>query len=171
MMVSLIQSNYAGFGSFVAVPGYGFGLQNRGAGFVLEPDHPNVVGPGKRPFHTIIPGFLTRGGEPVGPFGVMGGHMQPQGHVQFVTSIVDGGLDPQAALDAPRWFWDQELRVQVEPEWSDELVASLRQRGHDVGIAMERGIFGRGQAIFRLPDGAGYVAGSEPRADGHAAVF
>jgi gamma-glutamyltranspeptidase/glutathione hydrolase len=81
------------------------------------------------------------------------------------------GLDPQAALDAPRWYWEQDLRVQVEPEWSDELVAALRQRGHEVGVAMERGVFGRGQAIFRLPDGAGYVAGSEPRADGHAAVF
>jgi gamma-glutamyltranspeptidase/glutathione hydrolase len=171
MMVSLIQSNYAGFGSFVAVPGYGFGLQNRGAGFVLEPDHPNVVGPGKRPFHTIIPGFLTRDGEPVGPFGVMGGHMQPQGHVQFISSIVDRQLDPQAALDAPRWYWDHGLRVQVESEWPDDLVASLRQRGHEVSVAMERGVFGRGQAIFRLPDGAGYVAGSEPRADGHAAVF
>jgi gamma-glutamyltranspeptidase/glutathione hydrolase len=175
MMVSLIQSNYAGFGSFVAVPGYGFGLQNRGAGFVLDPAHPNVVGPGKRPFHTIIPGFLTRDGEPVGPFGVMGGHMQPQGHVQVVMSMVDGGLDPQAALDAPRWYWESGLTVLVEPEWPAGVVEALRDRGHEVGVAEERGVFGRGQVIRRLPDAAGrsvgYVAGSEPRADGHAAVY
>jgi gamma-glutamyltranspeptidase/glutathione hydrolase len=171
MMVSLIQSNYAGFGSFVAVPGYGFGLQNRGAGFVLDPDHPNVVGPAKRPFHTIIPGFLTRDDEPVGPFGVMGGHMQPQGHVQFVMSIVDGERHPQGALDAPRWYWEEGLRVQVEPEWPADLVTALRLRGHEVSLAMERGLFGRGQAIFRLPGGGGFVAGSEPRADGHAAVY
>jgi gamma-glutamyltranspeptidase / glutathione hydrolase len=113
MMVSLIQSNYMGFGAHVAVPGYGFGLQNRGAGFVLDPAHPNVVAGGKRPYHTIIPAFLTRGADPVGPFGVMGGHMQPQGHVQMVSSTVDDGLDPQAALDAPRWYWRSGRSVAV----------------------------------------------------------
>lgn len=172
MMVSLIQSNYMGFGSHVVVPGYGFNLQNRGAGFALEPDHPNVVGPGKRPFHTIIPGFLTRAGEPVGPFGVMGGHMQPQGHLQVVLSTVDGGLDPQAALDAPRWYWHAGRQVAVEAQLATgpdgaALVEGLRRRGHEVSVDDGSGFFGYGQAIWRLA-GGGYVAGSEPRADGAA---
>lgn len=168
MMVSLIQSNYMGFGSYVALPGYGFGLQNRGAGFSLDPDHPNVVAPGKRPFHTIIPGFLTRDGEPVGPFGVMGGHMQPQGHLQLMVGTLDDGRDPQAALDAPRWFWPAGRRVHAEPELGAAVLAGLRARGHEV--VEGEGFFGYGQAIWRLP-GAGYVAGSEPRADGCAIGF
>ncbi|GAA4679781.1 gamma-glutamyltransferase family protein [Phytohabitans rumicis] len=168
MMVSLIQSNYMGFGSYVVLPGYGFGLQNRGLGFRLEPDHPNAVGPAKRPFHTIIPGFLTRDGEPVGPFGVMGGHMQPQGHLQVVTSTVDGGLDPQAALNAPRWYWQAGRSVLVEEGLAaPEVLAELERRGHEVTASRESAIFGYGQAIWRLPFG-GYVAGSEPRADGCA---
>ncbi len=175
MMVSLIQSNYMGFGSHVVAPGTGFTLQNRGAGFVLEPGHPNVAAPGKRPFNTIIPGFLTRGGAPVGPFGVMGGHMQPQGHVQVVLGTVDDGLDPQRVLDRPRWYWHAGTEVRVEPGLvADEsgrlAVDGLRRRGHDVRVA-DSGNFGYGQAIWRLPDGAGYVAGSEPRADGAAVGY
>ncbi|MEO3742341.1 gamma-glutamyltransferase family protein [Plantactinospora sp. B5E13] len=175
-MVSLIQSNYLGFGSYVVPPGLGFGLQNRAAGFSLDPDHPNVVAPGKRPFHTIIPGFLTRGGEPVGPFGVMGGHMQPQGHVQVVSSTVDDRLDPQAALDRPRWYWHAGRSVLVEPGLSAEdpgrdVVAGLRSRGHEVTVEPEASSFGYGQAIWRLPDSSGYVAGSEPRADGCAVGY
>lgn len=174
MMVSLIQSNYMGFGSYVVLPGYGFGLQNRGAAFSLDPEHPNVVAPGKRPYHTIIPGFLTRGGAPVGPFGVMGGHMQPQGHVQLISSTVDDQLDPQAALAAPRWYWHAGLDVQVEPALADrpDAVEALRRRGHQVSVVDDRAAFGYGQAIWRRPDGgAGYVAGSEPRADGCAAGY
>lgn len=168
-MVSLIQSNYQGFGSFVAVPGYGFGLQNRGAGFSLDPAHPNVLAPGKRPFHTIIPGFLTRDdGDPVGPFGVMGGHMQPQGHLQLMVRTLDEGLDPQAALDAPRWFWHSGRQVHAEPELGEAVLAGLRSRGHQ--LVTGEGFFGYGQAIWRQPDG-GYVAGSEPRADGCAVGF
>ena len=165
MMVSFIQSNFAGFGSGVVVPGTGISLQNRGWGFSLEPGHPNELAPGKRPFHTIIPGFLTRGGDPVGPFGVMGGHMQAQGHVQLTLHTVDGRLDPQSALERPRWFWDATTgQVLVEETADPAAVAALRARGHDVEIAPHRGVFGRGQAIWRI-DG-GYVAGSEPRADG-----
>lgn len=172
MMVSLIQSNYLGFGSYVVPPGLGFGLQNRGAGFSLDPGHPNVVAPGKRPFHTIIPGFLTRGGEPVGPFGVMGGHMQPQGHVQLISATVDGGRDPQAALAAPRWYWHTGRSVLVEPALlagpdGRDAVGELRSRGHEIAVEAEPSTFGCGQAIWRLP-GGGYVAGSEPRADGCA---
>ena len=174
MMVSLIQSTYMGFGSFVTIPEYGFGLQNRGAGFSLDPAHPNVAAGGKRPFHTIIPGFLTRGGEPVGPFGVMGGHMQPQGHLQLVLATVDG-LDPQAALARPRWYWASGLDMLVEPEFDPATVSDLRERGHQVRVIDDRGTFGMGQAIWRLTgsDGefAGYIAGSEPRADGQAAPY
>lgn len=168
MMVSLIQSNYMGFGSYVALPGYGFGLQNRGAGFSLDPDHPNVLAPGKRPFHTIIPGFVTRDGEAVGPFGVMGGHMQPQGHVQLMVRTLDEGLDPQAALDAPRWYWHTGRRVHVEPEVPEPVRQGLKSRGHQVTVG--GAFFGYGQAIWRSPEG-GYVAGSEPRADGCAIGF
>ncbi|MEN3611264.1 gamma-glutamyltransferase family protein [Plantactinospora sp. ZYX-F-223] len=171
MMVSLIQSNYLGFGSYVVPPGLGFGLQNRGAGFSLDPAHPNVVAPGKRPFHTIIPGFLTRDGAPVGPFGVMGGHMQPQGHLQVVSATLDDGLDPQAALDRPRWYWHAGRSVLVEPGLAAgaarDVVERLRARGHEIAVEPEPSSFGYGQAIWRLPDG-GYVAGSEPRADGCA---
>ena len=173
MMVSLIQSNYIGFGSFVVVPGFGFGLQNRGAGFSLDPAHPNALAPGKRPFHTIIPGFLTRAGQPVGPFGVMGGHMQPQGHLQLLLRTLDEGLDPQAALEAPRWYWHTGRQVWLEPalaagEAGSALLAGLRGRGHEAAVATSDDVFfGYGQAIWRSPDG-GYVAGSEPRADGCA---
>jgi gamma-glutamyltranspeptidase/glutathione hydrolase len=170
MMVSLIQSNYMGFGSGVVVPGTGVALQNRGLGFSLEPGHLNELKPGKRPFHTIIPGFLTRDGAAVGPFGVMGGHMQPQGHVQMVVNTLDYGLNPQASLDAPRWYWAQGRDIEVEAGVSDEIVQQLRQRGHNVAVAQERGTFGRGQIIWRLPSGA-YVAGSDSRTDGYAVGY
>ena len=175
MMVSLIQSTYQGFGSYIAIPGYGFGLQNRGRGFSVAPGHPNELGPAKRPYHTIIPGFLTRDGEPVGPFGVMGGHMQPQGHVQLVAATVDRRLDPQAALDAPRWYWHDGMQVLLEPEFGPEILTSLRHRGHDAVVLADRGTVGQGQAIWRLRTfagaGDGFVAGSEPRADGVAVGY
>ena len=168
-MVSLIQSNYQGFGSGIVVPGTGIALQNRGHSFSLDPAHPNVVEPGKRPYHTIIPGFLGRDGLPIGPFGVMGGFMQPQGHVQVVVNTVDHLLHPQAALDAPRWCWEVGRRVQVEPRTPQHVVDGLRARGHQVTIQPELSAFGRGQIIWR--NGESLVAASESRADGQALVW
>ena len=170
MMVSMIQSNYMGFGSGIVVPGTGIALQNRGAGFRLDPEHLNHLAPGKRPFHTIIPGFLSKNNQAIGPFGVMGGHMQPQGHLQMIVNTVDYGLNPQASLDAPRWYWDEGRRVLVEPHMPPELVDALRERGHAVEVSEDLGWFGRGQIIWRLPSGA-YVAGSDGRTDGNAVGY
>jgi gamma-glutamyltranspeptidase/glutathione hydrolase len=167
MMVSYIQSNYEGFGSGLVVPGTGIALHDRGACFCLEPGHPNEAAGGRRPYHTIIPAFLTRGGSPVGPFGVMGGHMQPQGHVQVVTGTVDYGLNPQVALDAPRWRVAWGLKVSFERETPEHLLQALAARGHQVEIGHKRGDFGRGQIIWRLDEGV-YVAGSDKRSDGAA---
>ena len=172
MMVSLIQSNYHGFGSGIVVPGTGIALHNRGLGFNLEEDHPNEYAPGKRPFHTIIPAFLTRAGQPVGPFGVMGAPMQPQGHIQVVVGTLDHGLNPQAVLDAPRWRVLDGLDAVIEPGPGTELHRELAARGHrlmrpDPGETYQ---FGRGQIIWRLEDGV-YAAGSDPRADGLVAAW
>ena len=169
MMVSYIQSNYMGFGSGVVVPDTGVSLQNRAAGFTLEPGHRNEAAGGKRPRHTIIPGFLTRDGAPVGPFGVMGGEMQPQGHLQVVSSMLDHGLDPQSALDAPRWRVMPDGLL-LEPEVGADVADGLRRRGHRVGVAPDRLDFGRGQIIRRLESGV-YAGGTEPRADGTVAAW
>ena len=128
------------------------------------------MAPGKRPFHTIIPAFLTHQGEAAGPFGVMGGHMQPQGHVQMVVNQVDYGLNPQASLDAPRWQWLRGRQVLLEPGVPQHVVLGLQARGHQVAVQHNLGQFGKGQIIRRLADGA-YVAGSEPRADGCAVGY
>ncbi len=163
LMVSLIQSNYMGFGSGVLVPGTGIALHNRGLGFTLQPGHPNQVAPNKRPFHTIIPGFLTQNGQPWGSFGVMGASMQPQGHVQMVVNLVDYGLNPQAALDAPRWRFMEGNRVLLERSLPQAVVQGLRDRQHQI---QQGGFFGRGQMILR--QNGVLVAASEPRADGLA---
>ncbi len=167
MMVSFIQSNYMGFGSGIVVPGTGIALHNRGHNFSTDPSHPNHLAPGKRPYHTIIPGFLTREGRAVGPFGVMGGFMQPQGHIQMVVNTLDYGMNPQASLDAPRWQWVSGRTVQVESDARPDIIKGLRAMGHRVEVAPPDGNFGRGQIIWRLPSG-GYVAGSDKRADGYA---
>lgn len=167
-MVSLIQSTFMGFGSGVVIPGWGIALHNRAAGFSLAPDHPNVLAPGKRPFHTIIPAFLTHQGEPIGPFGVMGGGMQPQGHTQVMVNTLDYALHPQAALDAPRWRYDPSKGVVLlELETPRAIAMGLLQRGHTVQVEADPKTFGRGQAIWRLPSGV-YVAGTEARTDGCA---
>lgn len=170
MMVSFIQSNYSGFGSGVVVPDTGIALQNRGHDFTLREGHANRLEPGKRPFHTIMPGFLTRDGQAVGPFGVMGGMMQPQGHVQAIVNTVDYGMDPQAALDAPRWRWLRGREVRVEHTMSNHLVRALQARGHQISIRASHAGFGRGQIIWRNADGV-LEAGSDSRTDGHAAGY
>ncbi|PTX64692.1 gamma-glutamyltranspeptidase/glutathione hydrolase [Melghirimyces profundicolus] len=168
--VSFIQSNFMGFGSGLVVPGTGISLQNRGYTFSLDPDHANALEPGKRTYHTIIPGFLTREGRPVGPFGVMGGYMQPQGHLQVVMNTVDFGLNPQSALDAPRWRWVEGKTVEVERGVPDAIVQELIRRGHDIRIATDPGGFGRGQIIWRGEDGV-LAGGTEPRTDGSIAAW
>jgi len=169
MMVSYIQSNYSGFGSGVVVPNTGIALHNRASGFTLRDGHPNQLAPGKRPFHTIIPGFLMRDGEAIGPFGVMGGFMQAQGHTQVIVNTIDYGMNPQAALDAPRWRWNSGLDVTVEAEADASIVEGLRARGHQVTWQSDVA-FGKGQIIWKLP-GGGYVAGSDKRADGCAVGY
>ncbi|MEM7078301.1 MAG: gamma-glutamyltransferase family protein, partial [Pseudomonadota bacterium] len=159
MMVSYIQSNFLAFGSGIVIPGTGIAMQNRGSGFSLQPGHPNIVGPGKRPFHTIIPGFVTRDGNPLLSFGVMGGHMQHQGHVQMVSRICEHGQNPQAASDAPRWHVYPDFRVGLEAGFPPALRDSLAARGHSVGFDEQESTFGGAQLIQRLPQG--YVAGSD----------
>ncbi len=169
LMVSFIQSNYHGFGSGILVPGTGIALQNRGVGFTLEPEHPNQVGAGKRPFHTLIPGFLTQDGQPIGPFGVMGAPMQPQGHLQVVVNLTDYGMNPQAALDAPRWRFVSGKTVLLEQAVPKSVALALAESGHDVQMSAEGRLFGKGQVIWRQGDV--FVAASEPRADGLALAW
>ena len=169
MMVSMIQSNYMGFGSGVVVPGTGISLQNRGATFVLKEGHPNRVAPSKRPYQTIIPGFVTKGGKPVMSFGVMGGTMQPQGHTQVMVRIADYHQNPQAASDGPRFRWVQGLDVSVEGGFPAATLEGLKQRGHRIVTVDDYNQFGCAQMIWKL-DG-GYFAASDPRRDGQAVGF
>uniref|UniRef100_UPI00403F5945 gamma-glutamyltransferase family protein n=1 Tax=Oceanobacillus sp. FSL W7-1281 TaxID=2921698 RepID=UPI00403F5945 len=170
-MVSFIQSNYKGFGSGVVIPGTGIAMQNRGWDFSMDETHVNVLAGGKRTYHTIIPGFITKNNEAIGPFGVMGGFMQPQGHVQVVMNTIDFGLHPQAALDAPRWQWLKEKRIEVEHRFPYTIAQELRQKGHDIHIQLEPNSFGRGQIIWRNPETGVLSGGTESRADGHIAVW
>ena len=168
MMVSFIQSNYMGFGSGVVVDGVS--LQNRGATFVLQPGHPNCVGPRKRPYQTIIPGFVTREGKPVMSFGVMGGTMQPQGHTQVMVRIADYGQSPQAACDGPRFRFVQGMDVSVEDDgFPAATLEELQRRGHRIVTIDDYNQFGSAQLIWRL-DG-GYFVASDPRRDGQAVGF
>ena len=170
-MVSYIQSNFHGFGSGVVVPGTGIGLQNRGADFSLEPQHPNYLQAGKKPFHTIIPGFITKGKQAVGAFGVMGAYMQPQGQLQVVSNMIDYGMNPQAALDAPRWQWFGEKTVGLEPELDASIVKGLQDKGHDAAVATDSTIYGRGQIIIRDPKTGVLCGGTEKRIDGTIAAY
>ncbi len=171
---SFINSNYMGFGTGIVPRGWGFSLQNRGHNFSLDPAHPNRLEPGKRPYHTIIPGMITDevDGQLYAAFGVMGGFMQPQGHVQVVSAMLDDGLDPQAALDQPRFCVDvdkPEQSILLEEGIASQVVDDLAASGHPVKVisGFERAVFGRGQIIRREESGV-LCAGSDPRADGCA---
>ena len=170
MMISLIQSNYMGFGSGVVVPGTGVSLQNRGACFVRTAGHPNEVAPRKRPYQTIIPGFVTKDGKPVMSFGVMGGTMQPQGHVQVMVRIADYNQNPQTASDGPRFRVVQGMEVNVEGGLAPSVLEELTRRGHQLAELKEGYMdFGSAQLIWKL-DG-GYLAASDPRRDGQAVGY
>lgn len=169
-MVSMIQSNYMGFGSGIVVKNTGISLQNRGADFKLDQNHVNVLAPEKKTYHTIIPGMLMKDGKCKAVFGVMGGYMQPQGHFQVVSNLLDFNLNPQMALDAPRWQWMKEKTFKVEAAFDDGIVEKLRTMGHDVEIELDRTHFGRGQIIVKLENGA-YAAGTESRTDSNLAVY
>jgi gamma-glutamyltranspeptidase/glutathione hydrolase len=169
-MVSFIQSNYNEFGSGIVIPGTGIALHNRGANFSLTPGHSNCLEPGKRPYHTIIPGFLTRNGQAVGPFGVMGAFMQPQGHLQVIMNSIDFNMNPQQALDAPRWQWTSGKEVDIETGFSGEIAYSLLGLGHNIRIASSFIPFGRGQIIWREDNGV-LTGATDPRADGCVAAW
>lgn len=169
-MVSFIQSNYMGFGSGIVVEGTGIALQNRGADFSLNEKDANFLKPGKRSYHTIIPGFITKDNMAVGPFGVMGGYMQPQGHLQVVSNLIDKHLNPQMALDAPRWQWIKNKTISFEASFDTEIIRALQRKGHHCLIATETGSFGRGQIIIRTKHNT-YVGGTESRTDGHISVY
>jgi gamma-glutamyltranspeptidase / glutathione hydrolase len=177
-MISFIQSNYMGFGSGVVVPDWGVSLQNRGFGFSMDPKSANVVAGGKRPFQTIIPAFLTRKeGDtwlPQMSFGVMGGDMQPQGHLQTVLRMLSYRQQPQAACDAPRWKVNRDFSLDVEANMNATTVQGLSDLGHTLKKIDDPYMdFGAGQFIWRLSDNIedGYIAASDPRRDGQAAVY
>lgn len=169
-MVSYIQSNYMGFGSGIVIPGTGIGLHNRGCNFSTDPSHENCIAPGKKPYHTIIPGFLTKDGSAIGPFGVMGAFMQPQGHVQVIMNTIDFHMNPQECLDAPRWQWIKEKDIEVEPGFPSAAIESLINKGHNIRINPESAGFGRGQIFWRDENGI-MTGGTEPRADGTIAAW
>ena len=164
-MVSYIQSNYMGFGSGIVVPGTGVALQNRGHTFSLNSSHANYLQPGKKTYHTIIPGFLSKNGKPVGPFGVMGGFMQPQGHMQVVMNMLNYSMNPQAALDAPRWQWLKGKKIALENGFNCDIIEHLAHSGHEVEIHDKGSSFGRGQIIIKNHEGT-LFGGTDPRTDG-----
>jgi len=168
-MVSFIQSNYMGFGSGIVIDDTGISMQNRGHTFSLDPNHHNCLMPNKKTYHTIIPGFIMKNNLPVGPFGVMGGFMQPQGHLQVIMNMIDFNMDPQAALDAPRFRWDDQNNVAVEPSFPKSITEFLISHGHNIKVEERIGGFGNGQIILKKENH--YLVGSETRCQGHVAYY
>jgi gamma-glutamyltranspeptidase/glutathione hydrolase len=168
--VSFINSLYHGFGSGLVAEGTGIALQNRGNLFSLDPEHPNCIAPHKRPYHTIIPAMVTKNDDLAICYGVMGGFMQPQGHVQVLCNILDHGMDPQQALDAPRFMYEQDDRYLIEPTLTRGVYAALQRKGHSL-VYRTGGIFGGGQVIMKDPESGALLAGSEPRKDGCAVAY
>ena len=169
-MVSFIQSNFGDFGCGVVIPGTGICLQNRGRNFTLDPESDNCLAGGKRSYHTIIPGFLMKDGQAVGPFGVMGGFMQPQGHMQVIVNAIDYHMNPQACLDAPRFQWSEGKHIQLERTVPSHIALELAARGHEIEIVNDSINMGRGGMIWRLEDGV-LAGGTEPRTDGTLASY
>lgn len=169
-MVSYIQSNYMGFGSGIVIPETGIALANRLHNFSYDNNHDNCLMPHKKTYHTIIPGFLMKNGKAVGPFGVMGAFMQPQGHVQIVTNLIDFHMNPQEAIDAPRWQWIKDKKIEIEPTVPLHIINDLISRGHEINVQPNPTNFGRGQMIIRTEEGT-LCGGTEPRTDGHIAVW
>ncbi len=169
-MVSFIQSNYARFGSGIVIPGTAITLQDRAANFSLDPDSDNCLAGRKKAYHTIIPGFLMKDGKAIGPFGVMGGFMQPQGHLQVIVNTIDFHMNPQECLNAPRFQWIGEKKVQLEREVNSSIALNLENRGHQIEIVNSSIGMGRGGIIWRTKDGV-YVGGTECRCDGTIAAW
>ncbi len=169
-MVSFIQSNYMGFGSGIVVSDTGISLQNRGATFTLNEDDANSLAPNKKTYHTIIPGFIKKDGEAIAPFGVMGGYMQPQAHVQVVMNLIDFNLNPQQALDAPRWQWLKDTTFSIEDTFNNEIAKQLFNKGHKIEVSLDNVSFGRGQIIVKLENGV-LIGGTESRTDSNIACY
>lgn len=169
-MVSFIQSNYKGFGSGLVVPNTGISLNNRGYGFSLDESEVNCIAPMKKPYHTIIPGFISKKGIPIGPFGLMGGFMQPQGHVQIIMNTIDFKMNPQNAIDAPRWKWTGKNKVDIEYSFHYSLADALERIGHRINLELDHVPFGKGQIIWRTRDDV-LVGATEGRADGTVAAI
>ena len=170
-MVSYIQSNYMGFGSGVVIPDTGIAMQNRGADFKLDPKHVNALAGGKKTYHTIIPGFLTKDGQAIGPFGVMGGYMQPQGHVQVIMNTIDFALNPQMALDAPRFQWIEGKKVELEKNFPTHIANELVEMGHEIKVTLASDSFGRGQIIWRNLENGVLAGATESRCDGAVVAY
>ncbi len=168
-MVSYIQSNYMGFGSGIVIDDTGISMQNRGHTFSLDPNHDNCLMPYKKTYHTIIPGFIMKDKQPIGPFGVMGGFMQPQGHLQVVMNMIDFKMDPQTALDAPRFRWDERKQVALEANYPEKITQFLKEAGHEIKIENRVGGFGNGQIIIKKDNN--YLAGTETRCQGYLAYY